>query len=256
MMRRNDALLSEISTRWTLLRCAHAGSPEQAVAARELLWMRYKDAIRRYLASALHDSHAADDLAQEFGLRLVRGDFRGADPSRGRFRDYARSVLFRMVSQHRRRHMKTLARELQHATATVENDEREDRFRREWRSHLLARTWAALEEVNPAQYSVLRFRAAHPELSSTEIAAELSGQLGKSLTAAGVRQLLVRARDSFARLLVDEVAQSLESPSREALQSELAELRLLTYCESLLERRAAFTADACENPSTMRQASR
>ena len=41
---------------------------------------------------------------------------------------------------------------------------------------------------------------------------------------------------SNADLLLDEVAQSLEAPTAERLQEELAELTLLEYCRSALDR--------------------
>jgi hypothetical protein len=58
------------------------------------------------------------------------------------------------------------------------------------------------------------------------------------LTAVGVRQLLHRARERFADLLLEEVAQSLDAPTPELLEQELIDLRLLDCCRTALERRA------------------
>src|SRR5262249_59602726 len=107
-------------------------------------------------------------------------------------------------------------------------------FNEEWRDDLMARAWDALERTQPAFYAVLRFRAAHPKMPSAEMAPHLSRQLGKPLTDDGVRQTLRRARDRFAALLLDEVAQSLESPTAESVQEELRDLNLLTYCQPAL----------------------
>jgi RNA polymerase sigma-70 factor (ECF subfamily) len=49
--------------------------------------------------------------------------------------------------------------------------------------------------------------------------------------------MLHRARDRFAELLFDEVSQTLDNPSRNDLEEELAELRLLEYCRPALQRR-------------------
>jgi hypothetical protein len=76
---------------------------------------------------------------------------------------------------------------------------------------------------------VLRARAAHPDLPSGELARRLGERLGKPLTAAGVRQALKRARELFAELLLEQVAHSLERPTPEEIEAELAELNLLTY---------------------------
>jgi hypothetical protein len=56
------------------------------------------------------------------------------------------------------------------------------------------------------------------------------------LTAAGVRQALHRARQKFADLLLEEVAQSVEDPTPEHLERELVELGLFDYCRPALER--------------------
>jgi hypothetical protein len=52
-----------------------------------------------------------------------------------------------------------------------------------------------------------------------------------------VRQNLRRAREQFADLLLDELTQSLEDPTRERLEEELVDLRLFSYCQDALERR-------------------
>src|SRR5262249_6595172 len=119
--------------------------------------------------------------------------------------------------------------------------EREEAFLASWRDELLARAWSALQAQEKEQgqpfYTVLRFRADNPDLSSAQIAEQLSGPLGKPLTAAGVRKTLERARDRFADFLLDEIAQALDVPSRERLEEELIDLGLLEYCKSALDRR-------------------
>src|SRR5262249_49748963 len=121
--------------------------------------------------------------------------------------------------------------------------EREDAFRTEWRDELLTRTWEALAASEKEQgqpfYTVLRFRADHPDLHSADMAEQLAGPLGKTLTAAGVRKTLERARDRFADLLLEEIAQTLEEPSRARLEEELIDLGLLEHCKAALDRRGA-----------------
>jgi hypothetical protein len=41
--------------------------------------------------------------------------------------------------------------------------------------------------------------------------------------------MLYRAREKFAELLLDEVAQSLDQPTREDLEQELVDLNMLRY---------------------------
>src|SRR5262249_41119310 len=119
-------------------------------------------------------------------------------------------------------------------------EEPEDEFTDSWRDELLARAWAALAEADEHTgqpfFAVLRFRADHPELRSPQMAERLAAPLGRSLTPAGVRQILHRARERFAELLLDEVVHALDNPTPEALEEELIDLALLDYCRPVLER--------------------
>ena len=116
----------------------------------------------------------------------------------------------------------------------------EQAFRESWREELLSRAWHALEQLQKQTgqpyYQVLRFRVEHGDLSSQQMAEQLSDQLGKSVTSAGVRQLLHRVRERFAELLLEEVRRSLGPSGRDYLADELAELNLLKYCQSALDR--------------------
>src|SRR6516162_305720 len=91
--------LSLISTLWSLVDRANAQA-EVASSAREQLFERYEEAIRRYLRRVLHNPDAADEVMQQFALRLVRGDLRGANPELGRFRNFVKGTLFHLVADY------------------------------------------------------------------------------------------------------------------------------------------------------------
>ena len=95
--------LSRISTLWTLVAHAKDGPMGAVAAAQQALLQRYNRAVHRYFLGALGNREAADDLAQEFALRFLRGDCRGADPERGRFRDFLKGVLSHLVADFCRR---------------------------------------------------------------------------------------------------------------------------------------------------------
>src|SRR5262245_66045622 len=95
--------LSQIATKWTLLARAHGGDADAEMAAQAALVERYKTAVYRYLLASVRDLDAADELFQEFALRLVRGDFGKADPRRGRFRDYVKAALVNLANSHFRK---------------------------------------------------------------------------------------------------------------------------------------------------------
>jgi hypothetical protein len=239
----SDDRLSLIGTQWSLIHLAHHGPAEAKQRARQELLERYGEAVRRYLRKLLQDVDAVDELCQEFALRLLKGDLRGANPEHGRFRNFVKGTLFHLTAAHRRQRQRwprSLPGDGFALAANSEDVESDRSFMESWCDHLLARAWAALAQgdAGPGQqyYGVLRFRADHPEMRAPQLAAALSTQLGRPFTAAGVRQVLHRARGKFAALLLDEVAHSLESPTADQLEEELAELGLLDYCRPALER--------------------
>jgi RNA polymerase sigma-70 factor (ECF subfamily) len=168
----------------------------------------------------------------------VRGDFRRADPERGRFRDFVKTAVYHLVvdfQKQRRRRLPPIPQDAAEPVATADAELDLDRqFLAGWREELLARAWDVLAETEPTQHAVLRFRAEHPDLPSPEMAERLSKQLGRPFTATAVRVTLHRARERFAGLLLDEVVRSLQSASREQIEHELIDLGLWDYC------RAAF----------------
>ena len=91
--------IDAISTRWSLLRLAHAGHPDTA-KARQMLVLRYASAVRKYVGAIVKKRDEADELSQDVVLRLMRGDFAGADPTRGRFRDFLKIVVRNMIHNH------------------------------------------------------------------------------------------------------------------------------------------------------------
>jgi RNA polymerase sigma-70 factor (ECF subfamily) len=239
--------LSEIQTLWTLVRQAHQDAPGQAVnAAQEQLLQRYGGAVRRYLVGALRDPDAADEVFQEFAYRLVHGDMKGADPERGRFRQFVKGVLFHLVADHHRRRQRLpQGMSPDHPEPAAEDPstlDQDRQFLTSWREEILSRAWAALEAEEKASgkpfYSVLRFRVDHAKMSSTEMAQGLAKQMGKNMSAANTRQTLHRARERFADLVLDEVLHSLDHPTVEHLEQELIDLGLLEYCRPALERRS------------------
>jgi RNA polymerase sigma-70 factor (ECF subfamily) len=235
--------LNRIQTLWTLVRQAHGDVAEAVAEAHQQLLERYGNAVQRYLLRALRDPEAAAELTQEFALRLVRGDLQGADPQRGRFRDFVKGVLSHLVAdyfraQHRQPRLLSAAN-LEAATLVLEATDADRLLRDSWRDELLHRAWKALahlqEQTGQPFHTVLWHRAQHPEQRSACMAETLTPVLGKPVTADWVRQTLHRARFKFAQFLVTEVVQTLESAATEQLEAELGELGLLEYCRPALD---------------------
>lgn len=265
--------LSQITTAWTVLARAHQPGepgnpeavPEAQASARAALIQRYGTAVYRYLLGALRDADAADEVFQEFALRLVRGDFHRADPGKGRFRDFLKTSLFRLIVDSQRRRKRSAIERPWSALAGssgsdengrdrvavepsvppegVASSEQDQQFLDVWRGELLASAWDALARIEQFQgqpyHTVLRLRTEHPELRSADLAERLSSHLGKPLNAGWVRKKLMQAREIFTDALLEGVARSLADPSRENVEEELIELGLLEHCRDALERSLA-----------------
>ena len=241
-----NSRLSLISTIWTMVPDSHERSPGAASDMRMALVQRYQGAAYRYLLGAVRDPDVADELFQEFALRVMRGAFSRADPARGRFRDYLKTALIHLVLDHQIRQRSSLRQlDLAVAEPSVRDApcEADEPFVRSWREDLLARAWAALAEEQSRRgqpyHSVLRIRVDHPELTSAQIADRLNEELRppSPYNEAAVRKALQRARERFADRLIDEVAYSLDSPTLDQLEEELIDLELLSYCRPALQRR-------------------
>jgi RNA polymerase sigma-70 factor (ECF subfamily) len=239
----SDRPLDRISTLWSVVCQAQGGMPQEAAAANQLLLLRYGTAIRRYLLGALRDPEAADELFQEFSLRLLRGDLKKADPTRGRFRHYVKGVLFHLIADHHRQRgrARPLPPDASEPVAPAEAAAEEEReFLRGWREQLMERAWQELERIERQTgrpfHTVLRLYAAHPDLSSGALAQELTRSLGKPVSSAWVRQNRHRASEKFVDLLVTEVLQTLEKPTADELERELIDLDLFKYCRAAAER--------------------
>jgi RNA polymerase sigma-70 factor (ECF subfamily) len=240
--------LSQIASRWSLI---HPGTTLPDAQARNDLLIHYHEAVYHYLVAKLRDPHAAGELFSNFAVRILEEDalLRRADPSRGRFRDYLRAVLSRMVIDHYRAQARRRSEQLDDVEGESGPEMTDpDPFPACWRQELLNQAWKALqavEEKTGQPYATLvRLKEEAPEKRSHELAEQLSNKLGRPFTAANVRKTLQRGRELFGDLLVAEVARSLKNTPEEVVavervEEELIELGLLfSYCRDALQRYA------------------
>lgn len=233
--------LDAIPTSWSLVRQAHAaGQARTAAEARQALVMRYARAIRRYVGGMVKDRADADELAQDVMVRLLKGDFAGADPDRGRFRDLLKTAVRNMVRNYWGKQGRRRPAGVEVESLPDPGDDRLDEsWLGEWQQVVLDHAWAALADAerqdpkSPA-YTVLRLRADHPDETSDGLAALLSERLGRAVRADTARQMLRRARSRLAELLVTEVEMGLAEPTPERVEEELAALGLLEHVRGFL----------------------
>jgi RNA polymerase sigma-70 factor (ECF subfamily) len=232
--------LSQIQTKWTVVFQAHQEGDHAGRAQNELA-QRYLGAIYRYILGAVRDPHKADDLAQEFAIRLVRGAFRRATPERGRFRDFVKTAVRNLITDDKRRvKPHQMNDNVPEPVAVEESPPGDDTFIERWREELINRAWEGLAVVEKQSgqpyHTVLRQKADNPELRSAQIAERLTQSSGKPINEVAVRKLVQRSREKFAELLLDEVGRSIQSTTRSEIEDELVALGLLEYCKPALER--------------------
>jgi RNA polymerase sigma-70 factor (ECF subfamily) len=244
-----DDRLSRIKTRWTTLVRAHSAQKGEAADAQARLLLCYYRAVYCYLCGILRDPDVAEELTHEFSVRFLRGDFKRANPERGRFRDFVKTAARNLALDYWKREARRkkkgpralpAAKFLQPGAAPEAGAEIDAAFARAWRHSLLVRAWKGLarlqKQIGSPYFTLLRYKSAHPEMRSAQIAKQLGAKLGRKLSPAGVRQALLRAREKFADYLVLEVARSLPASRPDEIERELLELGLFEYCKEALQR--------------------
>ena len=230
--------LAQIATQWSLLRLAHENAVDGSTAARQAILLRYSRAVRRFVGLLVKDPAAADDVAQDAMVRMMRGDFAKADADRGRFRDLLRQSLRNMVRNHWSRENRRAGQEFDEQQL-VAGEAAGDPFDSEWTNIVLETAWRGLEghqrqTKGSMAHTVLKLRTDHPDDDSEQLAARLSQMQGKAINAAATRQQLRRARLRFAQLIVEETARGLSHPTPAAVEEELISLGLMEYVRDFL----------------------
>jgi RNA polymerase sigma-70 factor (ECF subfamily) len=236
----SEERIEAIQTRWSLVRNAHLeGRPESIAEMRQILVLRYAPAVKRYVGAIVRDSDDADELAQDVMLRLMRGDFAGADPSKGRFRDLLKTAIRNMIRNHWEKKNRRRATDagLDEVHDHSEQEQESD-WTAAWQRSVLDHTWARMLAEDGGQpspaYQLLKLRAEFPEASSEELAERLGKQLRTEIRPDNCRQMLRRARGKFAQHLLDEVRAGLDDESDYRVQEELASLGLLPWFKDLI----------------------
>jgi DNA-directed RNA polymerase specialized sigma24 family protein len=204
--------------------------------------LRYAAAIRGYLQVLLPQPADVDEVLQDILLIVLQRGFTPDRVSRGRFRDYLiATVRYRAWRYLRRKQPRPLpVEQAERLQAPAEAAPEEAEWVAGWRQCLLDRAWEALEgkqRRSPGNwhYTALKLTTDHPDVDSKTLAAQVPTV--PPLSAVAFRKQLSRARVAFARALVDEVERTLETPTREAVLEELAEVGLLEYVRPYLKRK-------------------
>jgi RNA polymerase sigma-70 factor (ECF subfamily) len=224
------ANLDQISTEWSLIH-----DPASFIK-------RYAPAMERYLQALLKNPHDAEEVLQDFLVRVVQHGFLRVRQDRGRFRDYLKVAVRNAALNYlqRKPSARRCVTDLTRFPARPDaGDDADQDWLSQWRRCLLERTWRALKrhEERSAQnlcYTVLRLKADSPRTHSQALAARASARAGYPLRPEAFRKQLSRARRLFAEFLIQEVAQTLDYRDPERIAEELTELRLIDFVREFL----------------------
>jgi len=218
--------LTDITTIWSQISSAHSPGPAGQAAMSDLIG-RYHDAVERYLRLKLRDKNLADEVLQEFWTKLLTHKLAGADSTKGRFRDYLRTVLHRLIIDHfRTRKLQPLPPGDLLDPSTPDAD-----YDQAWRETIIKRVLARLEtfEVNTPKNryaTVLNLRRADPDASIEELARKLGEQIGSRVTPEAFRKTLQRGRGKFLELLIQELRETIHPAEPEDIEAEIYDLGL------------------------------
>jgi hypothetical protein len=204
------------------------------VASPERFVLRYGKAIRAYIGALLSDAHDADDVTQELLLEVLSRGLARREPGRGRFRDYLKAIIRNTVADSFHKRGVTVQQGLDLDLLSADDRPAERQWVADWRNCILEAAWSALEaheHSNPGNlsYVALRLVVDHPEEDSVQLAARLSNKIGQPMRPDAFRKQVSRARHMYARLMVDEVKQTLSDPTPQQVHEELLDVGLLGY---------------------------
>ncbi len=259
--------LSRIVTDWSMVLEAqqNTDAPEAQEARRQLL-ERYHRAVLRYLQRKL-PQYEAEMLASDFALAVLDCEriLSKADRQHGMFRRYLQRVLGNWVidkfRKDKRRRNKEIAVEVEVGVEDPPVQESAEEIAlktsvqqlldvslaellkalrgsslKQWRSQLLDRTLNLLRDQEaaggPPYHTLLCLKDEQPELGGQDLADALSARVGRTISAANVRQMIHRSRERYAELLIEQLAGSLEQATKErpnaaSLEEKLIEMELL-----------------------------
>lgn len=232
------------ATQWTLIARLRHGTAQEAQRALDDLMNQYRYPLYCYLRRRGYDHHDADDILQDFLVKLLRNEsFAAADATKGRLRCMLHVSLERFVisweRQNKHRHKEF---GFEHEPASIGNQDSEQRYQHErFQAHetpdqIFGRKWtltllaAALNRVG-AQYKAKGrerlFQVLKPVLMDGgslrgEDGPRMAEEAGMSYGA--LRTALMRMLGDYQEALQQEILDTVEDPA--SAKEELAQLKL------------------------------
>lgn len=217
------------TTRWSMVLAAGNSAHPDFRPSLESLCEIYWYPLYAYIRRRGCDADTAQDLAQGFFSNLLeRGSLRIADPDRGRFRSFLLTSLKNYMTnewdreraQKRGGGREPIPLDLDTAEGRYQREPADDRapdryFARRWALALLDRTMERLRQEMGRSGGPERFERLSPFLTGDDagtpykrVAAELD------MSESAVKVAIHRMRKRYGQLLREEVAQTVDDPSR------------------------------------------
>ena len=223
---KSDLRKNFCTTQWTVLRLASDSRDPQQEHALEALCLSYWFPVYSFVRCQGHEPAQAQDLTQEFFLRMLRNQSFGiADPERGRFRTFLIRALRNFLAnerQHEQRDKRGGGVEMipldvaefeeRFQNSFVVKTDPETLFERKWARAVVARVSSRLEEEFKAEGKEKYFAVMKGLLADVgELPyAELAGQL--ELSPIAFKTAVHRFRARFRELFREEVAALVDDP--------------------------------------------
>jgi len=202
--------------------------------------LAYAPAIRKYFLAIVHNRDDAEEAIQDFLVKIIQTGFGNVQADRGRFRDYLKAAarnaaLTRLRQSSVARRARARAKEL----LPQSNETAEREWCDEWRRCVMERAWRSLENYQIRTrgnfaYTALQLVLKHQDEDARRLAIRASAVVRETVSPEAFRKQLSRARRVFARMLLTQVAETLQNPSPDQVEDELADLGLMQYVRDFL----------------------
>lgn len=193
---------------------AASGLPNEADEALEWLYRAYWQPLFSAVLRMGFQFHEAEDLTQGFLLKLMQNEaWSSADASKGSLRSYLSTGLRRFVfDELGRRKRRPLDFHGDVPEGVLDGDPA-DTFDRDWALQLFHRAQRTLTEQlsRSADYAILQILLRRVFSGGAAPHSEVAASLG--LTEEAVKMRTVRLRKQWQRVLREEVAKTVASPS-------------------------------------------
>lgn len=226
-----------LTTRWTLVVGSQGRDTTVVSRALEELCQTYWRPVHAFIRRRGHAVHEAQDLTQEFFARLLASDgLQRADPARGRFRSFLLSAVKHFLANEWDK-AKTLKRGGGEVLVPIRagddttglgvepagGESPERAYDRQWALSVLDAVLDRMQREHAEAGKEAVFEALKGTLTTgrREVSyATLGAQLG--LSEGAVKVVVHRLRQRYRAVLREEIASTLEDPSR--AEEELKEL--------------------------------